>query len=98
MDTGGDFLKVTMNVIDKSTHNDDNGSCSGDSDTSVYKMFIIGLVKKISENHHNMKQILDQIDIDSLQVEYTYCGDQKMVAAIFLKLYTESDNNGERPT
>ena len=78
MDTGGDFLKVTMNVIDKSKHNDGNGSSSGDSDTSVYKMFIIGLVKKISENHHNMKQILDQIDIDSLQVEYTYCGDQKM--------------------
>ena len=47
MDTGGDFLKVTMNVIDKSKHNDGNGSSSGDSDTSVYKMFIIGLVKKI---------------------------------------------------
>ena len=60
MDSGGNFLKVTMNVIDKLKHNDGNG------------------FRKISENHHNMKQILDQIDIDSLQVEYTYCGDQKM--------------------
>ena len=78
MDSGGDFLKVTMNVIDKSKHKDGNGSSSGDSDTCVFKMFIIGLVKKISENHHNMKQILEDIDIDSLQCEHTYCGDQKM--------------------
>ena len=79
LDSGGDFMKITMNVIDKSKHTADNRRCSGDSDTSVDKLFMIGFVKKIPETHYNMKQMLSEIDIASLLVDYTYCGDQKML-------------------
>ena len=75
-----------MNVIDKSLHNVDTPgpSSTGDSDTSVDKMFMIGCVKKIPENHHNMKELLGEIDISSLQCKctYTYCGDQKIINVV----------------
>ena len=73
LDSGGDFMKITMNVIDKAKHNVDNRRYSGDgdSDTSVDKLFMIGFVKKIPETHYNMKQMLSEIDIASLLVDYT---------------------------
>ena len=44
-----------MNVIDKSLHNVDTPgpSSTGDSDTSVDKMFMIGCVKKIPERKNH---------------------------------------------
>ena len=45
-------------------------------DSSVKKLFIIGIVPEAPENHFNVKSMLDKVDIET--VEFTVSADVKM--------------------
>ena len=80
LDSGGDFMKITMNVIDKSKHTADNKSFCGDSDTSVDKLFMIGFVKKMEAGQRESYQLggvatsLDWVEVADLfwNINHTY--------------------------
>ena len=54
-------------------------------DSSVKKLFIIGVVPEAPENHYNVKAILDKVDIETL--EFTVSADVKMRKNYYLWYY-----------
>ena len=88
MDTGGDFVKVTLNVIDvpkyygeeekRRASYGDGISPKQNKDTSVKKLLILAIVSKVQENHENVSQILQALDMSSLQ-KFKIAADQKLI-------------------
>ena len=80
-DTGGDFVKITLSVLDKSKFRPGVKIC-GDSDNSVSKLMLIGCVQKVPENYHNVSLLFNEIRIQDIAYPKTYCGDQKILNII----------------
>lgn len=88
MDTGGDFVKVTLNVIDIPKYNEEEikkRSSYGDGispkqakDTSVKKLLIVAIVSKVQESYENVSRILQVLDLTTLG-KFKIAADQKLI-------------------
>ena len=88
MDTGGDNVKVTISVIDVDKYYGENEKrrasyCDGifpkqNKDTSFKKLLILAIVSKVQENHENVAQIHQVLDLSSLQ-KFRIAADQKLI-------------------
>ena len=88
MDTGGDFVKVTLNMIDVLKYNENESvkrSCYGDGispkeskDTSVKKLLIVAIVPKVQESYENVSKILQVLDLTTLG-RFKIAADQKLI-------------------
>ena len=88
MDTGGDFVKVTINVKEVPKYYGENEKrrasyCDGifpkqNKDTSVKKLLILAIFSKVQENHENVTKILQVLDLSSLQ-KFRIAADQKLI-------------------
>ena len=74
MDSGGDFLKITLNLLrDPSSADEINlnmHSASGSSefaDGGVKKLMLLAIVPGVPETHNNLKTILDLLDMKGVR-------------------------------
>ena len=77
IDGGGGFLKVTLNIIQTTTSEEesvlgkrrrysDGVRVNTGKDTGVKKSYILLIVPAISETYNNIKTLLDLLDLDSI--------------------------------
>ena len=83
-DGGQDMLKLAVTVTDRfevehsgRSHYVDGVAPKTAKNSSVKKLFLIGVVPKVPENHFNVKTILNQVNIDV--IEFTASADVKML-------------------
>lgn len=77
LDSGGQFLKVCMNIHDVDIIN----RVSNSKDTSVKKLFILAIAPDVQENYSNMLLILDKLNLqnpDVLPYPVSFSNDLKM--------------------
>ena len=81
LDGGGEFFKVCLSVFPES---EIEGTFKGKlidkhrAATGVKKLIILALVPKLQETYSNVKTVLDFLEIDQLDDEYTYAVDMKL--------------------
>ena len=81
IDGGGGFLKVCLSIfdIDNPYQNTSSSSMSKRvKDSGVKRVFVIGIVPKVSEYYVNVKRLWISIGIQALQKKYTVATDLKL--------------------
>ena len=74
LDGGGGFFKVCLTISDSSKETTKHSFL----DTSVKRIIILALVPDIKETYGNVCQILNLLQIQSLELKYTYAMDLKL--------------------
>ena len=90
-DTGGDYLKITMNIIDLKKLENPGSIPAGENENGVKKLKIIAIVYKGVENYNLVKAVLDLLNLPGIYLNWKATGDQKYINIVLgLQSHTAS--------
>ena len=95
MDSGGGFMKVTLNLIEKrskkniNTGRSDKHTKSRHLDSSVKHLLLLAVCEGIPEDYDNIKTILEKLQLNTIGCNYV--SDIKMIN-VSLGLMSASSN------
>ena len=90
-DTGGDYLKITMNIIDMKKLENPGSIPAGENENGVKKLKIIAIVYKGVENYNLVKAVLDLLNLPGIYLNWKATGDQKYINIVLgLQSHTAS--------
>jgi len=86
IDGGGGFMKICLNIFTDDSSNDAHPRRKTPNEilnnSSVKKLIIIAISPDVKETYHNVKKILELLEIDLMAFEYTYALDLKLANII----------------
>ena len=80
-DSGKDFYKIGMNVLDKSKEKEKPFFGDEFKDTGVKRLTLLGAAENVKESYENVRDLYNECQIEKFQgTPHTYTGDQKILS------------------